>query len=135
MTTVVVSGAIANKPHNGGEAWVRLSWIRGLQRLGCRVYFVEQIDRAGFEQAAARDYFDAVMQEFGLGDSAALVVGDAESTLGLTSENVLDIAGEADLLVNISGNMRAPAISKRFKRRAYVDLDPGFTQFWHASGN
>ena len=34
MATVLVGGAVANKLHNGGEAWVRLSWIRGLQQLG-----------------------------------------------------------------------------------------------------
>ena len=27
MPTVVVGGAVANKHLNGGEAWVRLSWI------------------------------------------------------------------------------------------------------------
>jgi hypothetical protein len=49
MTTVLVSGAIANKYLNGGEAWVRLSWALGLRKLGFRVYFVEQIgrDRSG----------------------------------------------------------------------------------------
>ena len=46
MATVLVGGAVANKLHNGGEAWVRLSWIRGLQRLGLDVWFVEQIDAA-----------------------------------------------------------------------------------------
>ena len=40
MDTVVVSGAIANKLLNGGEAWVRLSWILGLRRLGLDVWFV-----------------------------------------------------------------------------------------------
>ena len=43
MATIVVAGAIANKSRNGGEAWVRLSWLEGLERLGCRVVFVEQI--------------------------------------------------------------------------------------------
>src|SRR5690348_16274228 len=130
MTTVVVSGAIANKPRNGGEAWVRLSWIRGLQRLGCRVYFVEQIDRASFDRAAVRNYFSAVVDEFGIGDSAALVAEDGETTVGLTYDEVLDVAGEAELLANISGNLRSAEVSARIKRRAYVDLDPGFTQFW-----
>jgi hypothetical protein len=76
-----------------------------------------------------------VIDEFGLGESAALLVGDGEGTIGLPHDEVLEIAGEADLLVNISGNLRDPGISRRFARRAYVDLDPGFTQFWHAAGN
>ena len=31
MATIVVSGALANKPANGGAAWTRLSWALGLQ--------------------------------------------------------------------------------------------------------
>ena len=43
MPTVMVGGAVANKYLNGGEAWVRLSWVLGLARLGYDVCFVEQI--------------------------------------------------------------------------------------------
>ena len=42
MATVVVSGALANKPCNGGEAWVRLSWLLGFRKLGFDVHFVEE---------------------------------------------------------------------------------------------
>jgi hypothetical protein len=37
--------------------------------------------------------------------------------------------------VNISGNVQAARILSAVKRRAYVDLDPGFTQFWQSSGS
>jgi hypothetical protein len=134
MTTIVVGGAVANKFLNGGEAWVRLSWIRGFQRLGCRVHFLEQIDPAVF-QDDARMYFDRVMEQFGLTGSATLMLGEGETVSGLSTEEVRELAGEADLLVNISGNVRAPDVLGRFARRAYVDLDPGFTQVWHAAGN
>src|SRR4051812_14707477 len=133
MPTVVVSGAIANKHLNGGEAWVRLSWILGLQRLGCRVMFVEQLDSAG-EQSAGRAYFDAVVQQFGLTDSAALLLGNGQ-TSGLAFADLLDAAADADLLVNISGHLHEPELMRRLRRKAYVDLDPGFTQFWHVEGN
>ena len=45
MATIMVSGALANKYLNGGEAWVRLSWVLGLKKLGFKVFFVEQISR------------------------------------------------------------------------------------------
>jgi hypothetical protein len=145
MTTIVVGGALANKYLNGGEAWVRLSWIRGLQRLGCRVHFLEQIDPAAcvgedgapapFEHSATRGYFDRVTGEFGLTGSATLMLGDGQETRGLAYEDVLQLATEAELLVNISGNVSAPDVLHRVRRKAYVDLDPGFTQFWHAAGN
>src|SRR5688500_9319852 len=52
MRTIVVGGAVANKPLNGGEAWVRLSWVRGLRRLGFRVVLVEQIAAGACVDAA-----------------------------------------------------------------------------------
>jgi hypothetical protein len=141
---VVVSGAIANKHRNGGEAWVRLSWVRGLERLGCRVFFVEQIDPAvcvgddgspaPFERSANRAYFEAVMAEFGLSDRSALILGDGEQVAGADMAGLEQIAGEADLLANISGHLRHERLLARFRRRAFVDLDPGFTQIWHHQG-
>jgi len=44
------------------------------------------------------------------------------------------IARTADLLVNISGHLQLPWLFNGFQRKAYIDIDPGFTQFWHAQG-
>ena len=44
MATVVVAGALAAKPGNGGEAWVRLSWVLGLRRLGYDAWLLEEAD-------------------------------------------------------------------------------------------
>ena len=73
MALIVVSGALANRPSNGGGAWVRLSWLRGLKRLGFDVFFIEQIensaccDSAGrstaFKNSVNRRYFDLVTSE------------------------------------------------------------------------
>jgi hypothetical protein len=145
VATVVVSGAVANKFLNGGETWIFLSWILGLSRLGCQVYFVEQIEPAAcvdesgravpFEQSVNRAYFERVMQEFGLSGSASLVLGEGEATSGLAFSDLREIAASADLLVNHGGHLYAVELMRRFTRKAYVDQDPGFTQFWHADGN
>ena len=144
MTTVLVSGAIANKHHNGGEAWVRLSWVLGLRRLGCDVFFVEQIDAgscvdesgrpAGFDQSANLDYFRAVTERFGVADQSTLLYEGGERWSGMELDRLLEIADVADLLVNISGHLSVEPLMRRLRRKAYVDLDPGFTQFWHAAG-
>src|SRR5213596_1560258 len=115
MRTIVVSGALANKPRNGGEAWVRLSWAAGLKRLGFRVVFIEQIaprtcvDGAGgaapFEQSVNLCYFRAVVESAGLTGSAALVYGDGLVCDGLSWHELLDAAASAELLVNISGHL------------------------------
>ena len=60
MAVLIVAGALANKPLNGGEAWVRLNWVLGLRRLGHEVYFVEQIAPAAFTGPDGLPSADAV---------------------------------------------------------------------------
>ena len=143
MATVIVGGALANKPGNGGEAWVRLSWALGLRRLGFDVWLVEQIapdacvdddgQAAGFEECSNRLHFERVTEEFGLEGSATLIYGDLEATAGAPYETLLDRAAEAELLVNISGHITRDELLGGPRTRVYVDLDPGFTQLWHAA--
>ena len=38
------------------------------------------------------------------------------------------------MLVNISGHLTDAALKPRFRCRVFIDLDPGYTQFWHAAG-
>jgi hypothetical protein len=144
MATVFVSSVIANKPLNGGNAWAVLSWVLGLKKLGFRVYFVEQIamdscvDATGtttaFEHSVNLSYFKRVTERFGLAGSAALIHEGGEQVHGLPYTELLEVAEAADLLVNITGHLTLEPLMRRLRRKAYVDLDPGFTQFWHASG-
>jgi hypothetical protein len=142
--TVLVSGAIANRHLNAGGAWVRLNWIAGLRRLGCDVYFVEQIqsdtcvDETGapapFEQSANRRFFTDVARTFAFDEVSSLVLDNGPQTCGLSYQDVLGVADAADVLINISGHLTLEPILRRIRRKAYIDLDPGFTQFWHADG-
>jgi hypothetical protein len=133
VAAIVVSGALANKPRNGGEAWVRLNYVLGLARLGCDVRFVEEIDL----QAATDDglaYFDTVTEEFALA-APSLVRADGLVLRGPALDELLAAAAETDLLLNISGNLTLEPLFSRFRRRAYVDLDPGYTQLWRSQGH
>jgi hypothetical protein len=114
VISVAVAGALAAKPGNGGEAWVRLSYALGLRRLGCDVRLIEQIPNASTD---------------GL-DYARMVAAD----FGFEYTRVNGACDGGDLLVNISGNIRSPELRRRFRRTAFLDVDPGFTQFWHEQG-
>jgi hypothetical protein len=129
MTTVVVAGALANKPGQAGEAWVKLSWVRGLQGLGIDVWFVEQLADSMRDDARAPDWFRSVTERFGLADRAALLAG-GEAIVGPPLEELLAITQQATL-VNISGHLTLAPLFASFRRRVMVDIDPGFTQFWH----
>jgi hypothetical protein len=113
MTSVVVAGALASKAGSGGEAWVRLSYALGFRRLGCDVRLIEEARDAS---SKALDYARSVAARFGLDYEAA-----AEAKGG-------------DLLVNVSGNVRSKTVRRRFRRTLFIDIDPGFTQFWHEQG-
>jgi hypothetical protein len=172
VALIVVSGAIANKLHQGGSAWVRLSYLLGLRRLGHRVHFVEQIapqacvahafqfagdsgcvgssleesrqaarsaqktprHTISVEDSANRAYFDHVMRGFDLSEESTLIPTDASGQAEIPGW-LSDLADSATLLLNISGHLTLETLLRRFRRRVFIDLDPGFTQIWHASGN
>jgi hypothetical protein len=143
MSVVLVSGALANKLHNGGAAWTRLSWALGFKALGFEVAFVEQIradccvDASGrpcpFGESANREYFREVTEQFGLSDLATLTCDDGE-TYGIAPSELDELVRSAIALVNITGHWTHPRM-RAIPRRIYIDLDPGYTQFWHAMGN
>jgi hypothetical protein len=142
VALAIVAGAIANKPLSGGEAWVRLGWILGLRRLGFDVYFAEQIvsascrdaagEPAGFRHSLNRSYFEQVVTEFGLAGRAGLLCDGGEDDVGLGLAELEAVAAEAELLVNLSGHLSAASLLRAPRTSLYVDLDPGFTQSWHA---
>ncbi len=144
MSLIVVSGALANKPGNGGAAWTRLSWALGLKRLGCDVYFIEQIapdacvDASGaicaLDQSMNLAWFTDVTGRFELGHTSALITEHDGRSIGVRAKDLADLADAADLLVNISGHLTLGTLKPRFRRRVFIDLDPGYTQFWHAQG-
>lgn len=145
MKTAIVSSVVANKCQNGGNAWVILSWLHGLQRLGLDVHFIEQLGRrncvdaggrlAPFASSANLAYFKHVFGEAGIADRATLVDEDFEQTCGLARADLIALAGDADLLINITGHLTIGPLKSRPRRKVYVDLDPGYTQFWHAAGD
>jgi hypothetical protein len=131
MTTVVVAGALTNKVGSAGEAWVRMSWVRGLEQLGLDVRFVEELPEGEIDPAAVR-WFEEVSSRFSLDGRATLLHGGA-AVVGPPPHALESVAAEATL-VNISGHLQTPRLMRAFRRRVMIDLDPGFTQFWHQQG-
>jgi hypothetical protein len=142
MTPIIVSGALANKPLNGGNAWTRLHWVLGFRRLGFDAYFVEQIregtcvDQLGAPSTIADSinlqFFTDVAAEFGL--AGALISDDGCQSYGMDRGELLDLAADAALLLNIGGHLTVEPIRRPVRRSVYLDDDPGYTQFWSARG-
>jgi hypothetical protein len=144
MQTVIISGALANKPLNGGNAWTRLSWASGFQKLGFEVFFVEQIESGncvdargeatGFENSINLTYFKTTLERFGLGQRCSLICDHGKKVHGLPLLHLQKKAQQADLIFNISGHLTQPEVMGGRQCKIYFDDDPGFTQIWHAEG-
>jgi hypothetical protein len=145
MSTILVASVIATKCRNGGNARAVLNWVQGFKKLGVNTYYVEQIapesctDERGhtvpFEVSANVAYFEQVMREAGLQDTSTLIYDGGPLTSGVSYREILDVAEDADLLLNITGHLTLEPLMRRLRRKAYLDLDPGYTQFWYASGD
>jgi hypothetical protein len=143
MASIVVGAGIARRPLNGGGPWARLQWVLGLRRLGFDVYLVDEIGRdscvdatgavASFETSLNLAHFRRVVEAFDLQGSAALVYEGGEAVEGAAAAELLDRAQDAELLINIGGKVAWEPLLRRFRRRCYVDIDPGFTQLAGAS--
>lgn len=127
---ILVAGMVAGVPHHGGATWAVLQWVLGLRALGHDVVLVEEVDELRPGSVA---YFRSVAARFDLGGDAALVDADHQ-TEGMTHAQLRARAADADVVVNLAGTLRDPALLAPATTRVYVDLDPAFTQLWHAGG-
>ncbi len=126
--TVAIAGAIAQRPGRGGHAWVFLQHLLGLRRLGWDVVFIDRVEPG---MAADVDYVAAVMDEFEIPYS---VLDGAGGAFGLGREALARRLKGAAMLVNVMGYLGDEDLLALPERRVFLDLDPGFTQMWHALG-
>ena len=138
--SIIVASTIASVPGQGGCTWAVLQYVLGLRQLGHRVLFVDAVAPDALEPAgstlassANAAYFRAVTRRFALDLTSTLLVADgSRQTIGASYAELVQVAREADVLINISGVLRDEAILAGPRRRVYLDLDPGFTQLWQA---
>jgi hypothetical protein len=124
---IVVSGMIASDPNQGGASWAVLQYVLGLRRLGHHVTLVEPVDELTMERVSS---FKATTTRFGLTQAASLLQSHSRATAGSSFEHVLDECSRADLLINVSGMLRAEELVESIPVRVYLDLDPAFNQLW-----
>lgn len=129
---VIVAGMIAGDPYQGGATWAVLQYVLGLGRLGHDVVVVDPLP-AGPIRPDVRCYFDAVCHRFGLGGRAALVPTGG-GPHGMSADDLAGVVAHAAVLVNLSGRWRDHDRVAGIPVRAYIDLDPAFTQLWYAQG-
>jgi len=141
--TLLISGALARVPRNGGMGWFHLQLLLGFRRLGWDVLFLDRIEPdqcvndaghpAGPAESVNLRWLRSVMERFGLADAWSLDAGEA-GTFGVPRERVLREAADAPVLLNVMGYANDPAVLETVRRRVFLDIDPGFPQMWRELG-
>ena len=139
---IAVAATIASVPEHAGWTWAVMQYVLGFLELGHRVWFVDPIHTSTIRPQGTTlsgsdnaKYFESVIATFEIDRcSTLLLAGGAAETAGRPLEELTRAIGEADVLINVSGALRAPALLSRARRRVYLDVDPVFTQLWAAEG-
>ncbi|HXT12880.1 MAG TPA: glycosyltransferase family 1 protein [Candidatus Angelobacter sp.] len=141
---IILAGTIG-RSGLGGQAWASLQYLLGLRALGHEVFYLEDCgdttwvwdwEKAewNYDLDYPAAYVNASLAPFGLGDR--WIYRTDKGSRGMELDPFKDACRTADLLI-----MRAtPLWSWREEynwpqRRAFIDVDPGFTQITLASGD
>lgn len=103
--------------------WLNLHYLAGLRALGIEPFWLDISGKTGVE------HFRAQCERFGFADNWA-VWHSPGKTSGMTESLLVALCSDCDLLINLCGALKDDDLLRRIRRRAYFDLDPGFTHIW-----
>jgi hypothetical protein len=137
MKVIVATRDTSRWPEFAGSTWVRLQYVLGLSKLGVESFWVDRLSAIDpFTHPHSLEYlverFDRTAEQFGFRDRYCIVYNRGEKHFGLPEQSLRTLIESSDLLLNISGHLPADSQLMSIRRRAYVDVDPGFTQIWAA---
>jgi hypothetical protein len=135
MTVLVLTRGWAGWPHFAGSTWVPMQYVLGFQRLGVAAYWIDHLPAVAPEAVHGVEHlvhrFASTAAEFGYRDRWCIVYDGGRRWFGLTEERARAVVEQAELLLSLSGKGLPPPLPlAAVPRRAYVDVDPAFTQIW-----
>jgi len=139
VTRVVIGAArVASVPWAAGHFWMYAQYVDGLRRLGCDVWWLEELTASGHATGEQRiATLRARLRPLGLADKILLYRWDGEDEptyLTCSARQADQVLAGTDLLLNFHYEMAA-ALLGRFRRTALVDIDPGMLQLWWRQGH
>jgi hypothetical protein len=141
---LVVLGMFGRCPF-GGQTWLYLNWLRGLDRLGHDVFYVEDDTVWPYdpERNAVTDdcsyavrHISGCLDRIGLAGRWALRLADRKGACwGMTEPALDDLYRSSDALLNIVGatDLREPQLEAPY--RVYVETDPVVAELRLANGD
>lgn len=121
-----------------------LQYLIGLRRLGWDVVFIDRLepgmcvdelgDACSVDASVNLAYVDRVMGEFGFAGDYCVLDSAGGRAFGLTRPALEHRLRGSEVLLNVMGYLTEPELLAMPRLRAFLDIDPGFTQMWHALG-
>lgn len=140
---IVVLGMMGRVPF-GGQTWLYLNWLRGLDRLGHEVWYVEddtvwpydpRVNAITDDCSYAVAHVARSMEAIGLPDRWAFRLADRDGACwGVTPERLRSLYRSCDVLMNVVGAtaLRDDHLAAPF--RVYVETDPVIEELRAAAG-
>jgi hypothetical protein len=140
---IIVGGAITNWHLDRHCAFDnRMAYVLGLQRLGHEIYLFADIEPhkcldsnynpVSFAEWEGRQRFETLAKFYGIWPHCCLIYDHGTATHGMSFSEAVGAAKTSHLLFNITQRLKTPEILQSIPYRAYIDLDPGKTQVYHA---
>jgi hypothetical protein len=137
MARIIVTGYMIRYPV-AGNVWAFFSYILGLKRLGHEVFYLEESGWTNSvydprkqewqdDPKVGIDVVKALMVEHKIEIPLYYINRDSGQVWGGTWKQIKQALNETDLLLNIGGVSWLPEY-RLARRRAFVDMDPFFTQ-------
>lgn len=141
MTRVVLAPfRVASSPVAGGHFWVYAQYADALLRLGCDVWWLEELPPDVTPEATQSQVATLLerLAPMGMAERVILYQPPANGVgdpvyLTVPAERAERLIRGSDLLVNFHYEMPQGMLG-RFARTALVDIDPGLLQLWWSSG-
>jgi len=130
---IVTSGWGAGYPEGGGMQWLSLHYLAGLRELGFEGFWLDLLypPKTTVTKSTGEivEDFRRQCERFDLQERWAVLYDDRQ-VYGMSQRHLEALCNDCVLLINLCGALKLEDLLRRIRRRAYFDLDPGFTQIW-----
>jgi hypothetical protein len=141
---IVILGMMGRCPF-GGQTWLYLNWLRGFQRLGHEVWYVEddsvwpydpQQNTVSDDCSYAVRHIATCMERIGIPDQWAFRLADRKGAcFGISDSKLDELYRSCDALLNVVGATDLREEHLRAPLRVYVECDPVSAELQLANGD
>jgi len=141
---IVILGMMGRCPF-GGQTWLYLNWLRGFERLGHEVWYVEDDSVWPYDPlqntvtddcSYAVQHVETCTRRIGIPNQWAFRLADRKGTcFGISDSQIDELYRSCDVLLNVVGATDLREEQLRARLKVYVETDPVSAELQLANGD